>query len=371
MQLTAFDEYPFHQHPTPFNIPQTSDVHFNDGYFCAAFAEDWYVVSGVRLHPNMNVLDGFAGLARNGMQRVVRASRALRPNAADLAVGPLRIDIREPMREVVVSLADNEAGFEFSLTFRAKAPAFLEAPYRIRKYGHLIHDLVRYTQVCSATGTIVLDGATTSASEWHAIRDHSWGIRSGMGPATSHGGVGRDKDEIDRRRFRIWAPFSLDRYTGFFNTHEDEDGKPLDFEGCLTMPDGTHIELTAIRHALDYAPGTRNVVGGTFALCDASGRWREYQLESAGTPADVQGLGYYGGWHDGGSAGVYRGVGPVVETDRYPSSAQGGKTGLLSLPEAKRLGPTEFPCFLTGPDGETGMVHFEQHVFGPYKPYGF
>lgn len=51
-----------------------------------------------------------------------------------------------------------------------------------------------------------------------------------------------------------------------------------------------------------------------------------------------------GGWKDGGSAGVWRSVGPVVETDRYPSAAALGKTG---------------------------MVHFEQHVFGRYKPYGF
>ena len=40
MHVTAADEFPFHQHPTPFNIPSTSDIHFNDGYFCAAFAED-------------------------------------------------------------------------------------------------------------------------------------------------------------------------------------------------------------------------------------------------------------------------------------------------------------------------------------------
>jgi hypothetical protein len=371
MRLTDFDEFPFHQHPTPFNIPYTSDVHFNDGYFCAAFAEDWYVLTGIRLHPNINVLDGFAGIARGGVQRVLRASRALRPDASELGVGPLRFDIREPMREVVISLANNEADFSFSLAFRSKAPAFFESPYRFRKYGHLIHDLVRYTQICAATGTVVLDGKTTEATDWHAIRDHSWGVRSGMGPATSHGGVGRDKDEIDHRRFRIWAPFSLDRYTGFFHTHEDEEGRPLDFEGRLDMPDGRQIELTAVRHRLQYAPGTKNVIGGAFALCDEQGHWREYQLRAAGTPADVQGLGYYGGWRDGGSAGIYRGVGPVVETDRYPSGAELGKTGLLSLPEAKRLGPTEFPCFLTGPDGESGMVHFEHHVFGSYRPYEF
>lgn len=63
--------------------------------------------------------------------------------------------------------------------------------------------------------------------------------------------------------------------------------------------------------------------------------------------------------------------GPIVETDRYPQGAQLGKAGLLRLPEAKRLGPTEFPCFLSDPDSETGTAHFEQHVFGKYRPYGF
>jgi hypothetical protein len=371
MKLTEIDEYPFHQHPTPFNIPATSDVHFNDGYFCAAFAADWYVVAGVRLHPNMNVIDGFAGLSRGGEQRVVRASRVLRPNANELSVGPIRVDIKRPMREVTISLDSNESDFSFNLTYTAKAPAFLEAPYQFRKYGHLIHDMVRYTQICQASGTVTRDGEKVEAVQWHAIRDHSWGVRAGMGPATPHSGVEREEEEIDRRRFRIWSPFSLDQYTGFFNTHEDENGQVLDFEGCFDMPDGRRIRLTAIRHQLDYAPGTKNVVGGTFELCDGNGRWRKYTLKGAGTPADVQGLGYYGGWKDGGSAGVYRGAGPIVETDRYPSSAQLGKTGLLSLPEKKRLGPTEFPCFLTGPDGETGMAHFEQHVFGTYKPYGF
>lgn len=370
MRLTEFDEYPFHQHPTPFHIPFTSDVHFNDGYFCAAFAEDWYVVAGIRLHPNMNVMDGFAAIARRGEQRVLRASRALRPDAGRLAVGPLRIDVRAPMREVVLTLDPGHADFSFALKFEAQAEPFLEAPYRFRKNGHLIHDMVRYTQICRASGEVTCDGETVRPADWHAIRDHSWGVRSGMGPATPHGGV-REDDEIDHRRFRIWSPFALDHYTGFFNTHEDEDGRPLDFEGVLDMPDGRRIKLTAVRHRLDYAPGTRNVIGGAFSLCDSDGRWRDYRIEAAGTPADVQGLGYYGGWKDGGSAGVYRGTGPVVETDRYPSSASGGKTGLLSLPEAKRLGPTEFPCFMSGPDGERGMAHFEQHIFGKYKPYGF
>jgi arylsulfatase A-like enzyme len=68
--------------------------------------------------------------------------------------------------------------------------------------------------------------------------------------------------------------------------------------------------------------------------------------------------------NDGGSAGVWRGIGPVVEVDRYPQGAALGRAGLTRLPAERRLGPTEFPCVLEGPDGERGMVHFEHHIFG-------
>ena len=364
MNIADFDEYPFHQHPTPFAIPFTSDVHFNDGYFCAAFADDWYVVAGIRLHPNMNVMDGFAGLSRAGEQRVLRASRVLRPHSTALEVGPLRLEIIRPLQEIRLSLEEAGAGFTFDLRFEARAAPFLEAPYRFRRYGQLIHDMVRYTQICAASGHITRDGESVTPTGWTAIRDHSWGVRAGMGPKITSGGIERDEDEIDHRHFRIWAPFATDAYTGFFNTHEARDGTTLDFEGCLDFPDGRRVRLTAVRHSLVYAPGTRNVVGGEFSLMDGSGRWRDYHIRAAGTPADVQGLGYYGGWNDGGSAGVWRGIGPVVEVDRYPQGAALGRAGLTRLPAERRLGPTEFPCVLEGPDGERGMVHFEHHIFG-------
>jgi hypothetical protein len=41
------------------------------------------------------------------------------------------------------------------------------------------------------------------------------------------------------------------------------------------------------------------------------------------------------------------------------------------VPEARRLGPTEFPFAITGPGGAQGMAHFEHHVMGRYVPYGF
>jgi hypothetical protein len=79
MRLNEFDDYPFHQVPTPFHMPATTDTHYNDGYWFAFFADQWYLVFGLRLHPNSNALDGFTCISHGGQQRVLRASRAARP----------------------------------------------------------------------------------------------------------------------------------------------------------------------------------------------------------------------------------------------------------------------------------------------------
>jgi hypothetical protein len=370
VRLNDIDDLPFHQVPTPFDVAGTSDVHFNDGYWFATYAPgDWYLAIGMRLHPNTNVMDGFASLARGGEQRAVRCSRALRPRHTELEVGPLRIEILRPMERLRLTLSESPVDVAFALDFEARGQPFLEAPYRHLRYGHVINDMVRYTQVCRATGTLRCDGEAVAVDGWHAMRDHSWGVRSTMGPRTPHGGIDRIPAEADRRRYRLWVPFETSDHGGFFNTHEDEHGRPLDFEGQLTFPDGRVLQLAEVRHEITYEPGTRYVTGGSFALRDEHDEWREYRLEQPGTPADVQGLGYYGGWHDGGSAGVYRGAGPHVESDRYPVAAV--PAGPPHVPAQRRLGPTEFPFAITGPEDARGMAQFEHHVMGRYDRYGF
>lgn len=371
MQLSDIDDLPFHQAPTPFNVLATSDPHFNDGYYFATYAEDWYLSIGLRLHPNTNAIDGFVNIARGGEQRAWRFSRALRPEHATLAVGPLRLSFPQPMRQARWQLDAPQHGLALDLCFDSVAPPFLEAPYRHYRYGRLINDLVRYTMICRASGHVTLDGQRTAVERWHALRDHSWGIRASMGPRDRSGGVGEDRHVSDARRFRLWVPFEVEGHSGFFNTHEAEDGSTLDFEGIIDHADGRRVALVGVEHQIDYIPGTHNVRGGRYVLKDAQGGRHEYRIRVAGTAADVQGGGYYGGWHDGDRTGVYRGVEPKIEHDRYPAPADRMHTGPLHVPENRRMGQTEFPCFLEGPGGAKGMAHFEHHVFGAYKPYGF
>ena len=370
MRIYPIDDFPFHQTPTPFNVLATSDPHFNDGYWFSFYAPGRYFVCGLRLHPNTNTIDGFVGLAHDGEQRCVRVSRPLRPNYQDLTIGPLRVELTEPLVRQRLVLAQNPGDIELDVTFEAQGPPFVEARYQHMKYGRMVNDVLRYTQICRATGRVRHDGADVAVDGWHAMRDHSWGIRLTMGPPSSIGGTDRTDEERDERALRLWVPFDVGSHSGFFHTHEDRSGRTLDVEGRLDFPDGSSVEVASVKHALRYEPGTRRIAGGTFSLGGADGSWRDYEIEAAGTPADVQGFGYYGGWKDGGSAGVHRGP-DVLEYDRYSSVAGPEPSGPDHVPVRRRLGPTEYPCLMKGPDGSARMAHVEHHVFGAYDPYSF
>lgn len=371
MRLNSFDEFPFHQHPAPFNMPVTTDAHFNDGYWFAFYAPDWYFVTVLRLHPNVNAIDGATAVTHGTKQHCVRASRSLRPSSDDLAVGPLRLQILEPMERLRLSLGDNPSGIRFDVVFQAQSPPFVEERYQHVKYGAVVNDTVRYTQVCRATGTAALGDERLEVENWHAMRDHSWGVRSSMGPPNRIGGVERTAEEADDRAFRLWVPFQAGDHCGFFQTHEDRAGTTLDFEGRLDYRDGRSVALRSVNHALDYEPGTKRPIGGGFELIGEDGAPRGYSLRASGPPADVQGLGYYRGWSDGGSAGLYRGP-EVIEHDVYETNHRDGVLpGPPHVPERRRLGPTEYPCFVTAADGSEGMAHVEHHIYGPYDPYSF
>ena len=333
------DEWPFHQAPLSFDRAATSDVHFNDGYFFMLYGEGTYLAAGLRLHPNMNVLDGFVGLSAGGEQRTLRLSRPLRPNYSETAVGPLALRIVEPMKSIHLTLAERAVDLSFDLRFESVATPFVETPSQHVRHGRLINDVIRYIHVCRASGTVTIENSVTNVDSWFGLRDHSWGIRSSMGPRTRHGGTEISADEMDRRRFRIWVPFEVEGHAGFFHTHEDQSGNPLDFEGSLYFEDGSTAKLVSVEHELQYHAGTHNIRSGKFSLLDEHSVRRDYAFEPSGSLADVQGFGYHGGWHDGQSAGIYRGDTLVVESDRYSSDPAPRKDGPRSRPRHEKGRP--------------------------------
>jgi hypothetical protein len=363
--LNPFDDYPFHQTAAPLDVPATSDSHFNDGYFFAFYRPGVHVFCGLRLHPNSNVMDGYSGVVWGGEQRDVRFSRALRPRTNELAVGPFRLDILEPMSSQRLRLDDPELGLAFDVTFRASAPAFFETRHQQFRHGRLLNDVLRYTQVDRADGALTVDGDREDVAGWYACRDHSWGIRSTMGPYAPLGGL--EEEAPDPRALRLWVPFECGDVAGFFHCHEAHDGSVLDCEGLLHRPDGPPLRIDAVRHELRYEDGTRRLAGGHLTLHDGNGADHDYSFEVACPPAHPQGFGYTRGWSDGGQPGVYRGL-EVIERDRFDVSDPAVAGGAPHLAPERRLGGTEFVCTIAGPQGAEGMAHVEHMLYARRRP---
>jgi hypothetical protein len=366
-ELSAFDDYPFHQGFTPFHIPVTSDSHYQDGYYFAWYrpGEHWFC--GLRVHANNNVMDGYAGVVYAGEQRSIRFSRALHPHYDALEIGPFRLEILEPMVRQRVRLDENPTGLTFEIDISSSFFPFLESEQRHFRYGRLFNHVQRYSQATRAEGWASLDGDQRKI-DWHACRDHSWGIRSTMGPYVPIKGV--EPDAPDGRAIRLWVPFEVDDHFGFFHMHEDHLGRVLDFEGRLDFKGGRSVDLVSARHTLQYHPDSRRLLGGAWVLEDEAGRDYRYEFEVSCEPAHPQGFGYTRGWSDGGQPGVYRGS-LVTEVDRFQVNDPAHALGPAHVPESRRLGGTEFTATLGGPGGTRGMAHVEHMIYGAYEPYGF
>lgn len=370
MQLNPFDDYPFHQGVLPLHVPASSDSHYNDGYWFAWYEGSRYFFCGLRMHPNNNVLDGYAGVISDGVQRSARFSRALLPDHGSLTVGPMRIEILEPMRRQRIVLAETDIGLSFDVAIEAVAPPFLESLATQFRYGRLINQVSRYTGVTRVSGHAVLDGEQIPLDRWHGARDHSWGIRSSMGPYVPIRGVGPANSE-PHRAMRFWVPFEVEDHSGFFHGHEDPQGRTIDFEGRLDWKDGRpSTTLVRLEHKLEYHPGTRELAGGLLTVTGADGTDYGYEFEVIGQPVHPQGFGYLRGWKDGGSPGVYRGA-DYYESDRFDISVPGELTGPEHVPGERRFGGSEYAARVLGKDGDRGIAMVEHMVYGPYERYGF
>jgi hypothetical protein len=367
--ISAADDYPFHQQAKPVAVPVTADTHFNDGYYWGTYAEGWYIATGLRLHPNNNVMDGFVAVVRGDNQRSVRVSRALHPDYSVLAVPPLSVEIIEPMTSHRVRFAHEPSGLALDLSFEARSKPYVESEAPLYKYGRLVSDVVRYTVVCRSRGTVTLDGQVTEVDDWYGVRDHSWGVRSAMGPRVPIHGLGERPTYFEARAMRLWVPFEVDGYCGFFHTHEDRHGNVLDFEGWLQFPDGKSVALTGLKHKLEYVPGTRRLVRGQFTLTGDDGVERTYDVTPVTNPAFGQGFGYAGGWRDGGHHGSWRGA-SHLEHEAFDVSDAAVPGGPPQVPPAKRIGGLEYACQIASSDGGRGMGNVEHIYYGPYEPYG-
>ena len=322
---------------------------------------------GLRLHPNSNVMDGYAGASSHGEQRDVRFSRALRPRTNDLAVGPFRLEIVEPMNVQRVRLGRSGA-----------RPRLRRQPARQR--ARILRDP---PPAGPARSRLQRRAPLHAGSPGERRADDRRRARAGrqlvrlprpfVGNPLDDGAVRPDRrpregDGRPARAAALGAVRMRRAPSGFFHCHEAHDGSVLDCEGRLHRAGKPPLRIDAVQHALRYESGTRRLAGGDLTLVDEEGTGHEYRFEVACPPAHPQGYGYTRGWSDGGQPGVFRG--PRRDRARPLRRLRPGRSRPVrctcrrsagsAAPSSSRRSPT--------PDGAEGMAHVEHMLYPPRPP---
>jgi hypothetical protein len=355
--LSKADDYPIHQRPEPIATSGT-DRNFYDRYFFNAQSADGrhFVAAALGVYPHLNLIDAAFCWMEGGQQRSVFASRILGMERMDTVVGPLSVEVVEPLKKLRVRLAPTE-GLEADLLFEGRHAPIEEPRFTWRQGPRTVMDVTRMTQNVAVSGSVLVDGDRQLLTGWHGTRDRSWGVRP-IGAPDAQPTVPQQLPQF----FWLWAPLNFGRHALFFHSNDDAAGAPWNRSAVLVdLETGDETKLFEPAMALRFRPGSRRVAAATLTAGAPGGR-----LEVRLTPeADfhMKGIGY---GHPKYSHGSWRGVLDVA-TERFDCLR--ADAGVPLNAHVQALVAAE----LRLPDGEVhrGRGVLEQLFIGPHAPSGF
>ena len=218
--LTPFDDYPVHQTALPLAQAGEGNPNFYDRFWFNGYTEDFFFAVAMGLYPNRGVIDAAFSVVANGEQRSVFASGRAPFDRSETKVGPITIEIVEPMRRGRVVVNAPEQGLVADLSFTARTPVFEEDRQTRFRDNRLAMDVTRATQWGTWSGTITSNGHTIDLSDLHVFgtKDRSWGVRD-VGQPTPAAPI-----QQVPQAFFIWAPINFDDGALHFMAFEDELG---------------------------------------------------------------------------------------------------------------------------------------------------
>jgi len=124
--LTPFDDYPVHQTPLPIAHAGGGHPDFYDRFWFNGYTEDYYFAVALAIYPNRGIIDAAFAVVHDGWQRSLFASGRMPLDPTQTRVGPIGIDITEPLRVNRVRVDSADLGITADLEFRARTAAFSE-----------------------------------------------------------------------------------------------------------------------------------------------------------------------------------------------------------------------------------------------------
>src|SRR5580698_4036934 len=257
MALTKGDDFPIHQTSEPIAYSGT-DRNFYDRYFFNGYpyeGDDFFALA-FGVYPHLNIADASFCVIRDGVQTALHASRWLGMERMDLHVGPIAIEVLEPLRSLKLLVDSPDHGLRAEIVFEGRAFP-VEEPRFIRRHGpRAFMDYTRLTQNGRYSGWIELDGVRKSVDGFVGTRDRSWGVRP----------VGaRDSQELvppaPMQFYWMWSPSNFPAGSFYFHTNEDEAGEAWN-RRAVWAPEGAGVEgLVEIADCsikVDWKPGSRH-----------------------------------------------------------------------------------------------------------------
>ena len=180
--LNKLDDFPIHQTPEPLSHPSTSDRNVYDRTWFNGYANDgsYYFGLGMAVYPHRRILDGAFSVVRpGGQQHCFFGSRRAPDERTDMSVGPLRIEVIEPMRTTRVILDSNSSGLACDLTFSALTASIEEARQTLWNGSRRVMDATRFDQFGTWQGSLETPEGTIKidSKQCRATKDRSWGVR--------------------------------------------------------------------------------------------------------------------------------------------------------------------------------------------------
>ncbi|MCP3810957.1 hypothetical protein NLX62_01155 [Mycobacteriaceae bacterium Msp059] len=356
--LIAFDDYPVHQTALPLAQCGNGNPNHYDRFWFNGFRDDLMFGVAFCVYPNRQIMDGAFSVVREGHQRSVFASGRINPDPLDTQIGPIRIEVIEPMRVNRVIVNAPKHGVVADLTYTAATDAIEETRQISYQGARLFMDATRATQWGTWTGHIEIEGETIDLKDTYATKDRSWGARSAHGWTDG-------APALPPQVLFLWAPIHFERHCFHYLVFENPDGTSWARDARVVAKRTTHgvesdaapIALARVEHRVDWAPGRRRSRSATLLTHALDGTVDELTLEPIAT-FQMKGIGYghplwgHGSWHDELAVG-----GESYDVDALDPLA----------PENLHVQQLVRATWR----GEQGLGVLEQVMIGPFPHYGF
>jgi hypothetical protein len=363
--LTKFDDYPIQQTAEPLAYLATSDRNAYGRYFFNGIDPDGEFYFGIAfgIYPNREVMDCALSIVfKDGSQHSFRASRRLRGDRTDMRVGPLTLQVMEPMRTLRVTIDNNSTGITADLTFHARTAAHAEPLDLVRQGVRTVVQVSRYTQFGMCNGHISIGNhrQPLDPERTLSVRDRSWGWRWVGEPeiGVSH--------QLPEQVFALWVPIHWQDHCTHYGVLEfGGSHRSKEFANiCPAHAIGTNFDtlshdgfrqISAGEHRITFEPESRFAARAEIDLVE-KGEVRSITLEPI-LRFHMIGLGYQ---HKTWGHGFYKGE-EVITSEHWNINDID-----LSAFEFQHVQQV-----VRATDGEKkGCGILEQAIFGPHERYG-